>query len=179
MKISVFIFLFLPILTFGQAKKGTIKFLVEKHGFKEIILGNDISTIKSSVVNDADSAVHSAAASMVMYRVINDDLLSVGDNIKLKSIVIGTFQGKIMSIFIKTEKLYGTNLFGTFKEAYGKPTMKPNEYIDEVMWVTKQVVLSSNMDKSREDEFVFVDRVLQDQMNDFNKNKVKKSATDI
>lgn len=178
MKLSLLILFFIPLLTFSQSKSGTIKFLEEKHGFKEIVLGNDINTIGNSIKMSADSS-QARIAGVDMYLVTNNDLLSVGDNIKLQSITIWTFQGKIAFIFIKGDKDYGSKLQETFIEAYGEPSGRPNRFMKKWLWITKTVTLSSDLESIYVDSFTFIDQLLLDQLSNFNKEKTKKSAKDI
>jgi hypothetical protein len=178
MKYALLLLLVIPLLTSGQAKKGTLKFLEEKHGFKEIILGNDISTIKSNVQLATDTA-DTQIDGITFYSVTNPEMLVVGQNVKIKKILVGTFENKITYIFIRTDKGYGESLMSTFKEAYGNPNMRPNQFIESWIWRSKSVVLSSNLESSHEDSFIFMDMLLNAKLERFKNDNAKKSSSDI
>lgn len=171
--------LFITLCVSAQkpAKIGTTKYLEEKRGFKNIILGADISTIEQSISLSSDTSMGSMPG-VKFYEVVDSDMKKVGETITLKKILIGSFNGKIAFLYMNLEKPNGSLLKKSFDEAYGGGYQN-NRYIEKFIWHSKSVALSISYDRVVDDQVLMYDRILYDAIEKYGKEQSIKSVKDI
>lgn len=162
-----------PIQTLSQ-KLGTNRYLDAKRSFKEIILGNDIQTLGNKVDNYNKEGLEGTETYIVSDRA----LLSVGEDIEIDGIYLGTYKDAIVYISLHTDLANGTRLFKTFTQAYGRP-YQANQFIEEFTWEGREVILTADLSGYEYATFVFFDRTLSAELDRANKEKASAAADDI
>lgn len=126
-----FLMLCLVALITGSsyAQKGTANYLDEKRGFKCFVLGEHISKYSDRVEKIKGSDNNS-------YAVTDTTLLSIGEELPLKHIIIKTYNDSIYSISILALPKYSFKLRNVLITAYGAWSFQPNKYIEKYHWVS-------------------------------------------
>lgn len=152
------------------AQKGTDKYLDEKKGFKCFKLGDPINGYLDKLEVDK--------AHPGNYFVNDSSLLSIGDEIKIKFIIVSTFNDSIYSINVFSSPIYKGKIMNILQAAYGLGTM-PNRYIDKYRWMSDSVLLNFDCTDSRWCLFTFTDLHLQSQRESGKYKQASKATNDI
>lgn len=156
-----------PIIVYSQ--KGTLKNLDNKMGFKSITLGAPISKYYGKVKIMRDSKD--------MYDVTDSTLLYIGNDIKLKFILIKTYNDSIFSINIFAKPNDSERIISIFNNAYGDYSKISTS--DKYFWYGEKVELVLDDSDSRWCLSVFTDRKLQFSKETKDYKNVKKDSDDI
>lgn len=152
------------------AQKGTSKYLDEKKGFKCFRLGDPIKNYLDKLEVDK---VHSEN-----YFVNDSSLLSIGDEIKIKFIIVSAYNDSIYSINVFSSPTNKSKIMDVLQAAYGLGTM-PNRYIDKYRWMSDNVLLNFDCTDTRWCIITFTDIHLYSQRNSDEYKKAKKATNDI
>lgn len=171
-----------PLFLFAQktpkpAKPGTLKYLDEKRGLKSIILGADVISIQNDIELDADS-VDDQGDGIIYYNVINPELMSIGEDIHFKTIIVGVFDGRIARIAASMEKPNGRTLYETLKVAYGSG-YKHNQFMDSYIWRSRYVLMKVDFEGFTEDTFLMADRDIQTEIEKYKKERSLQAISDL
>lgn len=135
------------------SKIGTPEYLLVKKGFKIFKLG--------ATINEYDKHIKKLSEKIDnMYEVVDKNMLSIGNDIKINSVILITYKGQIMAIDIFVDKLYKDAFLAVLQAAYGQGD-KENPSIENYIWGTNsnKVILSYNAnDRGGQARALFVDR---------------------
>ncbi|MDO3641960.1 hypothetical protein [Mucilaginibacter sp. L3T2-6] len=174
MKLLLLLFL-LPVVTFAQV--GTRGYLDEKNGFKDILLGSEITSIKHKMENTrADGKPD--RDSCYTYSVEDTSMFHIGD-IKLKAIGLSVFRNKVVSIILIFDKSQNLDMFTTLTKAYGVP-IQENKYIRVYQWIGNKVDLQLNTKILQPTgNAVFTCKPLDIELAEFRQKQVANTAKDL
>ena len=153
--------------------------LDDKNGFKNIKLGDTITSIPKSILKNLETE-QSNKDPELHYDITDNSYFKIGDDIKLNSVMITTFRGRIMTISLFFDKSYGDNMFKLFKEAYGDPSRRPNQFMDSYWWLSKKVIMNLDFDGSTElPHAMMSSREVFERSTAFKNQQIKKAASDL
>ena len=169
-RITLFLLLFIPFAAFSQSKRGTAEFLDVKPGFKDIMLKDNFSKIKSMVeLTPANISSRLSLNGKVCYTVTDEQVLAIDDYTRVDNIYVATFENKATYIIIMTDGAVGEKLFYAFQESFGRPNFHYRGNLEDCMWLTKKTALQVTI-KDNIGTFIFLDRDL---------NKKSKSSAEV
>lgn len=138
------------------AQQGSLKYLDEKRGYKGIILGNNITTIKSHV-----SLIGQDSIKKIGCWNVTDYSWLVVDDIVMDKVEIITKNDIIFAIDVKVYKKYSDDFFKVLKLAYGEKYKKISDLEEEYIWVGNKIILFYKLDYSRRvSQAFFYDKIL-------------------
>ena len=169
---KILVILSLIVLITGNifAQKGTSKYLNEKNGFKCFKLGDPINKYLDKLEIDKNNPGN--------YFVSDSSLLSIGNEIKIKFIIIKAYRDSIYSINVFSSPIYESKIMDILQTAYGLGTM-PNRFIDKYRWISDKVLLNFDCTDNRWCLLVFTDLHLYSQKESDDYNKADKAINDI
>lgn len=180
MKKTLLIFIaLLPVFVFSQAKPGSHAYLNEKNGFKDIVLGSNVSPYKAKFLI-IDSLTKTDEDGCTYYNMIDTSYLSIGESVKLKSVYLRTYKDQVLSIIINFTTSYNENVFDVFRKAYGTVSVKPNQFLEQYIWNSKNVSLYLDINsKAGQSLALFSCKPLLDQLQKDKSQKTKKGVSDL
>lgn len=132
-----------PFVACSQSSKpGSIEYLKFCNGLKKITLGTDIFNIPAYKLSYLDGDNSLDADSCLKYVYDDDNLLALGDGIKLDLIGIRTYKGKILNIYLFFKRNVAYKILDNFIKSYGQFTGRPDNYSDIYNWDSSRVSLS-------------------------------------
>ena len=179
MKTPLLIILFAACLLAGvHVQAQSVDKLSEKNGFKTLVLGSDITAIKSKL--EYLSSDHSLDRDSCYYQDYKDTALySIGD-IKLTGVTLRIFKNKILSIIITFDKKNGPDLMAVYLKAFGLYSERPNRFMDKYYWYSPNVKLFLNYDlTSKLPMAMYTSVPLNDEVERNSRDKTKKAVSDL
>jgi len=134
--------LFVPLFGFSKTKTGSIAFLKECNGFKDLKLGEDISEIQPYKLAFMDGNSNLDADSCVSYVYQDEEFLKVDSDFNLQQVGIRTFKNKIVNIYLIFKMTDSYKALRDFLKDYGQFNELPKEYAAIYNWNTSLVNLS-------------------------------------
>ncbi|MDF2432094.1 MAG: hypothetical protein JWP44_1725 [Mucilaginibacter sp.] len=122
-------------------KQGSLGYLKQSNGFKDIVLGSNINIIPSYKLGYMDGDYHVDADSCLKLNYKDTDL-KFGDNLFLDLVGIRTFKNKVVNIYLFFKKADGYKVLQSMLDSYGLFTDRPDNYQDVYNWNTSRVSLS-------------------------------------
>lgn len=169
----------LPALVFSQAKPGSHAYLNEKNGFKDIVLGSNISPYKAKLLV-IDSLTKKDEDGCTYYNITDTSYLSIGETVKLKSVYLRVYKDQALNIVINFKTGYNENVFDVFRKAYGIISVKPNGFLKQYIWNSKNVSLYLDIDSEVGQSLaLFSCKPLADQLQKDKSQKTKKGVSDL
>jgi len=147
-----FIILLIPTISSAQKKTiGSVDYLKSSNGFKDIILGTDISSITYLQSNYLDGDSRFDADSCLKFAVTDSNLLKINNNLALDMIGIRTYKNKIVNIYLFFRKADGYKMLSDLLTNYGVVFTKPDENKNIYNWDCKTINLCLLFEANTED----------------------------
>lgn len=132
-----------PLPACSQSRKpGSIEYLKFCNGIKNITLGADITTLPVHRLAYLDGDNKPDADSCLKYVYEDDNMLAIGDSLKLDLIGIRTYKGKIVNIYLFFKRVIAYKILDDFIKSYGQFTERPDNYLDIYNWNSRRTSLS-------------------------------------
>lgn len=148
LKLKQFFFIFLLLVVASihcKAQTGSSQNLDSKNGYKGIILGSNISTLKKNLLTRIETGMP-PGDSVTTYSYGDSTLYKLSNDITILGIGVNIYKNKILSITLIYNRNDGYALTNLFYKAYGI-YFKPNKFEDVYKWNTEKVALVVNFQK--------------------------------
>ena len=154
-------------------KPGNKAYMDFKGGFKEFVLGNEVSLYKDRLedFNLIDNEIYK------LYKVRGADTLTI-DNIPVKGIIIGAFEDRIAKIIVQVDQKNAENIVEILEAAYGWPN-KNNRYLDVYYWYGNEVVIDFDFEEGPISNIIFSSKTLNRKVEKEAKASRKKAVQDL
>ncbi|GEM_PF-4373046 len=154
-------------------KPGNKAYMDFKGGFKEFVLGNEVSLYKDRLEDFTliDNEIYK------LYKVRGADTLTI-NNIPIKGIIIGSFEDHVAKIVVQVDQKDGDEIVGILEEAYGWPN-KNNRYLDVYYWYGNEVVIDFDFEEGPISNIIFSSKTIVKQAKKKEKTLIKKRVKDI
>jgi hypothetical protein len=166
----------LPLNSFSQG--GYSKELSAKNGYKTIILGSDIKSLKQEKLTKLNGG-KITTDSVIDYEYTDTTIYKISDNLKLTTIGVTTFKDKIVSINLIYNEDDGYKMLDVFKAAYGLYTLKPNRFLEAYVWHSDKVDLDLNFTRPNYGYALYTCKPLQDVLDALKSKLANKAAGDL
>lgn len=152
------------------SKKGTIKALDEKYGFRDMTFGTDTTATKD--------LVYTATTSGLRAYTRPGNSLSIG-GAELTSILYGYYKGKFAVVMAQSEGANNAkSLLDALVATYGYP-VRPNPYLKEYYWRGQSVVMTLKTDALNKSSLILQSVPLYNQIAEEQKAKANKASSDL
>jgi hypothetical protein len=133
----------LPQIAISQVNKpGSIEYLKFCNGYKELVLGADIKTIRVDKLNYLDGNSRPDEDACFKYEYRDSSILQLPDSSTLDLVAIRTFNDKIINIYLFFKRSRGYSLLNGFLNTFGTFTDRPDNYSDIYNWTSNFITLS-------------------------------------
>lgn len=127
-------------------EKGSINYLDEYGGLKELKVGLDVSQVKGNLIALEDNE-KSNKDGRVNYTYVGISTLFYKDNVNITSVRVKTFLNKIEEVTISFNQIDEHKIYNLFREAYGSYSNKSN-LGNIYYWDGNRVKLTYNYNES-------------------------------
>lgn len=148
--------------------------LDEKRGFKNIKLGESVTSYKAFI--------EPVKGSKTRFSVKDSTMLKIGTDIRLSNIIIETYNDKVYKISVLALPQYSFKFRSVLISAYGAWSIQPNKFQDKYIWYspTKKVELLYNGESTNKWCYAtFKDMDLDVIKKQADKEKISNAANDL
>jgi len=189
LSLIIIVLLYLPFKSRAQGQQSKLNEkkpklyctkLDDKHGYKQIRLGDTVSVLSQfgTYFKAANDLWKGNNDGTIDYKFISNTNYKISENINLKDILVRTYNGKIVSIYLLFNPTDGDMIKDIFSYAYGKP-QQPDGAVRKFFWFGKDVSLELISSVNPSGVAIFTDLALEKDLEIKEQNTLSKAAANL